>query len=88
MAFVSGNPIYGLILNGLKGLYIRVGRYYFSNPDARKLAIDFYARLETIAKEGQHERVMDAVRTYGKESGAIWHSMQNQIPRDIAEVRR
>ncbi|MCW2473750.1 fatty acid metabolism transcriptional regulator FadR [Candidatus Symbiopectobacterium sp. NZEC151] len=88
LAFVSGNPIYGLILNGLKGLYMRVGRYYFSNPDARKLAIDFYARLETIAKEGLHERVMDAVRTYGKESGAIWHSMQNQIPRDIAEVRR
>ncbi len=88
LAFVSGNPIYGLILNGLKGLYMRVGRYYFSNPEARKLAIDFYARLEVIAKEGQHERVMDAVRTYGKESGSIWHSMQNQIPRDIADVRR
>lgn len=88
LAFVSGNPIYGLILNGLKGLYMRVGRYYFSNPEARKLAIDFYARLEAIAKEGQHERVMDAVRTYGKESGSIWHSMQNQIPRDIADVRR
>lgn len=88
LAFVSGNPIYGLILNGLKGLYMRVGRYYFSNPEARKLALDFYARLEVIAKDGQHERVMDAVRTYGKESGALWHSMQNQIPADIAEARR
>ncbi|MGK2889295.1 MAG: fatty acid metabolism transcriptional regulator FadR [Candidatus Malihini olakiniferum] len=88
LAFVSGNPIYGLILNGLKGLYMRVGRYYFSNPEARKLAIDFYARLEAIAKERQHERVMDAVRTYGKESGSIWNSMENQMPLDIADVRR
>ncbi len=34
LAFASGNPIYGLIINGLKGLYTRVGRYYFSNPEA------------------------------------------------------
>ena len=67
---------------------MRVGRYYFSNPDARKLALDFYARLDALGKEGQHERVMDVVRTYGKESGAVWHSMQSAIPRDIADARR
>ncbi|WP_198287945.1 hypothetical protein, partial [Bacillus cereus] len=26
LAFASGNPIYGLILNGMKGLYTRIGR--------------------------------------------------------------
>lgn len=88
LAFASGNPIYGLIINGLKGLYMRVGRYYFSNTDARKLALNFYARLEALCIDGQHERVMDVVRSYGKESGAVWHSMQNTIPRDIAENRR
>ncbi|MGL5299005.1 MAG: fatty acid metabolism transcriptional regulator FadR, partial [Plesiomonas sp.] len=31
LAFASGNPIYGLIINGLRGLYTRVGLYYFSN---------------------------------------------------------
>lgn len=88
LAFASGNPIYGLILNGLKGLYIRVGRYYFSNPEARKLALDFYGRLEVLCSEGLYEQVMDVVRHYGKESGAIWHSMQSSIPHDIAEIRR
>lgn len=88
LAFASGNPIYGLILNGLKGLYIRVGRYYFSNPDARRLALDFYKRLETLCHDGLYEQVMDVVRHYGKESGAIWHSMQSAIPHDIAEIRR
>ncbi|ATA24077.1 fatty acid metabolism regulator [Brenneria goodwinii] len=88
LAFASGNPIYGLILNGLKGMYIRVGRYYFSNPDARKLALDFYGRLEALCREGLYEQVLDVVRHYGKESGAIWHSMQSAIPHDIAEIRR
>ena len=34
-AFASGNPIYGLIFNGLKGLYTRVGRYYFQPGSAQ-----------------------------------------------------
>lgn len=88
LAFVSGNPIYGLILNGLKGLYMRVGRYYFSNPKARELALNFYARLGQLCDEKNYEKVMDSVRSYGKESGAIWLSMQNAIPSDLAEGRR
>ncbi|MEC5318873.1 fatty acid metabolism transcriptional regulator FadR [Brenneria populi subsp. brevivirga] len=88
LAFASGNPIYGLILNGLKGMYIRVGRYYFSNPDARKLALDFYGRLGTLCREGLYEQVLDVVRHYGKESGAIWHNMRSAIPHDIAEIHR
>lgn len=41
LAFASGNPIYGLILNGMKGLYTRIGRHYFANPEARALALSF-----------------------------------------------
>ncbi|WKV50935.1 fatty acid metabolism transcriptional regulator FadR [Dickeya fangzhongdai] len=87
LAFASGNPIYGLIINGLKGLYIRVGRYYFSNPEARKTALAFYRRLESLSRDGLYELVPDVIRQYGKESGALWHSMQNAIPRDLAEGR-
>ncbi|MFZ1872356.1 fatty acid metabolism transcriptional regulator FadR [Serratia sp. D1N4] len=88
LAFASGNPIYGLILNGLKGLYTRVGRYYFSNPEARKLALSFYNKLSTLCHEKMYDQVMDCVRNYGKESGAIWHSMQGAMPSDLAEARR
>lgn len=84
LAFASGNPIYGLILNGLKGLYTRVGRYYFSNPEARKLALDFYNKLSILCVEGAYEKVMDCVRQYGKDSGAVWHSMQGALPHDLA----
>ncbi|MGO1190846.1 fatty acid metabolism transcriptional regulator FadR, partial [Vibrio casei] len=38
LAFHSGNQIYGLIFNGMKKLYDRVGSFYFSNSEARLLA--------------------------------------------------
>lgn len=88
LAFASGNPIYGLILNGLKGLYTRVGRYYFSNPEARKLAADFYQQLTTINKNQQFDAIVDAVRDYGRRSGEIWHGMQKAMPADLAHQRR
>ncbi|NHB91731.1 MULTISPECIES: fatty acid metabolism transcriptional regulator FadR [Photorhabdus] len=88
LAFASGNPIYGLIINGLKGLYTRVGRYYFSNPEARKLAMNFYQQLVTLCRDKSYDKVMECVRSYGKESGVIWHSMQSTMPSDLAEVCR
>lgn len=87
LAFASGNPIYGLIINGLKGLYTRVGRYYFSNPEARKLAQNFYQQLIILCREQSYDRIMECVRNYGKESGQIWHSMQSNMPSDLAHTR-
>ncbi|AKH65075.1 MULTISPECIES: fatty acid metabolism transcriptional regulator FadR [Photorhabdus] len=88
LAFASDNPIYGLIINGLKGLYTRVGRYYFSNPEARKLALNFYQQLAILCRDKSYDKVMECVRNYGKESGIIWHSMQSTMPSDLAEVCR
>lgn len=88
LAFASGNPIYGLIINGLKGLYTRVGRYYFSNPEARKLAQNFYQQLIILCREQSYDRIMECVRNYGKESGLIWHSMQSNMPSDLAHHTR
>lgn len=86
LAFASGNPIYGLIFNGMKGLYTRVGRYYFSNTEARKLALSFYRKLSTLCDEKQHDQVIDTVRNYGKQSEAIWQSMQGTLPSDLIEA--
>ncbi|MEQ4922195.1 fatty acid metabolism transcriptional regulator FadR [Proteus hauseri] len=88
LAFASGNPIYGLILNGLKGLYTRVGRYYFSNIQAKELALSFYKKLALLCTQKDVEHVMDCVRQYGKDSGIIWQSLQSPEPSDLAEVKR
>ena len=88
MAFASGNPIYGLILNGLKGLYTRVGRYYFSNIQAKELALAFYKKLAVLCEQKDVEHVMECVRQYGKDSGIIWQSLQSPLPSDLEEVKR
>ncbi|EST58594.1 fatty acid metabolism transcriptional regulator FadR [Proteus terrae subsp. cibarius] len=88
LAFASGNPIYGLILNGLKGLYTRVGRYYFSNIQAKELALAFYKKLAVLCEQKDVEHVMECVRQYGKDSGIIWQSLQSPLPSDLEEVKR
>ena len=88
LAFASGNPIYGLILNGLKGLYTRVGRHYYSNPDARELARKFYQQLLWLCdNDPGKEQIVEAVRDYGRRSGEIWHSMQKSMPEDLGSKR-
>jgi GntR family negative regulator for fad regulon and positive regulator of fabA len=84
LAFASGNPIYGLILNGMKGLYTRIGRHYFANPEARALALSFYHKLSELCEHGAHEQVYETVRRYGHDSGEIWHRMQKNLPGDLA----
>ncbi len=88
LAFASGNPIYGLILNGLKGLYTRVGRHYFSNPEARKLARNFYQQLRALCDYHEADSIVETVREYGRRSGEIWHSMQKSMPDDLAVSHR
>lgn len=83
LAFASGNPVYGLIINGMKGLYTRIGRHYFSNPAARRLALDFYHQLTLLCQSGLYDQVFETVRRYGKESGDIWHGMQKNLPGDL-----
>lgn len=55
LAFVFGNSIYGLIFNGMKGLYTRIGRYYFVNSEARSLALGFYYKLSALCSEGAYD---------------------------------
>ena len=32
----------------MKGLYTRIGRHYFANPEARSLALGFYHKLSEL----------------------------------------
>ncbi|MCL2918818.1 fatty acid metabolism transcriptional regulator FadR [Shewanella litorisediminis] len=83
LAFSSGNPLYVLILNGFKGLYSRVGRYYFSSSEARKLAMDFYIELEKLAKRHAYGEVPALMRSYGINSGKMWQKLKDAMPADI-----
>ncbi|MFH7585552.1 fatty acid metabolism transcriptional regulator FadR [Oceanimonas smirnovii] len=77
LAFASGNPIYGLILNGFKGLYCRVGREYFAVPQARALATAYYRTLADYAEQGMADAVVERIREYGRASGLLWQQIRD-----------
>ncbi len=83
LAFISDNPIYGLILNSFKKLYTRIGLFYFANPAARSLANQFYLQLKQICDRQELLEVVPCIRQYGKDSGAIWAQMQENLPKDF-----
>lgn len=85
LAFHSGNQIYGLIFNGVKKLYDRVGSFYFSSPQARALALNFYRNLLDICLSGSSERLPMVIRQYGKESGHLWNQMKKSLPSNFTE---
>ncbi|MFA0414825.1 fatty acid metabolism transcriptional regulator FadR [Vibrio renipiscarius] len=85
LAFHSGNQIYGLIFNGLKKLYDRVGSYYFSNPETRQLALKFYRDLYEICETGNREMIPAIVRQYGIDSGHVWNQMKTTLPTNFTE---
>ncbi|MGF1765502.1 fatty acid metabolism transcriptional regulator FadR [Aliivibrio kagoshimensis] len=85
LAFKSGNPIYGLIFNGIKKLYTRVGNFYFSSPEARALSLVFYKDLLVLCKEDRRDELMLLIRNYGMASGVIWEQMKEQLPSDFTD---
>lgn len=79
LALASGNPIYALIFNGFNSLYRRVGRYYFTDPAARVLAMKFYDELAVIAEKGQLDVARAIVRQYGVDSAKIWQELRKDL---------
>ena len=85
LAFHSGNQVYGLIFNGVRKLYDRVGSYYFSNPEARDLALSFYRDLLELCQKGQRDQILLLVRHYGMQSAQIWNEMKQTLPSNFTE---
>jgi GntR family negative regulator for fad regulon and positive regulator of fabA len=76
----SHNAVYTLILNGFKTLYKRVGRYYFSKPEARRLASVFYGQMTELVEQGDVEGGIHLLFKYGREGGEFYKSLREEMP--------
>jgi GntR family negative regulator for fad regulon and positive regulator of fabA len=85
LVVASGNSIYLLILNGFRGLYSRLGSLYFSHPRGREISKDYYKKLIELAKAGQFDEAVYAVRKYGLESGKLWLELKDEVLKELAE---
>ncbi|GAA5213050.1 fatty acid metabolism transcriptional regulator FadR [Corallincola platygyrae] len=88
LAFASNNPIYVLTLNGFKGLYSRIGAYYFSLPQSRDLLGKFYQEILALAEQDKYDEAISVVRRYGYESAKLWQSLRDDVPSDIVDIAR
>jgi GntR family negative regulator for fad regulon and positive regulator of fabA len=85
LAFASKNPVYVLMMNGFRGLYSRIGAYYFSSQKSRDLTRGYYKQLLELAEKGDYENVHLVIRNYGIESGEIWQEMREEMPKGLAD---
>ncbi len=85
LALASNNNVFVLMMNGFRGLYSRIGGYFFSHESARQVARDFYEELHNIAVQGNHDAVPQVVRKYGIESGKVWQQVREDMPKDLVD---
>lgn len=85
LAFASNNSIYVLVLNGFKGFWSKIAKYYFSHEEARNLAREYYNDLEKFAEAGKFDESIGLIRKYGINSGKIWHEVKSTFPKDLVE---
>jgi len=78
-AFLSGNPVYLLMLNGFKNIYYRIGNYYFSFQKTRDLALTHYQNLSEIVLTHNVDNLNEAIWSYGRESGALWMDVRKDL---------
>lgn len=85
LALASGNKVFVLMMNGFRGMYSRIGGYYFSYQSARDVAKNFYSQLLEVAEKGEFEEVPTIIRQYGIASGKEWAQIREDMPNDIVD---
>ncbi len=85
LAEAFGNRVYILMMNGFKGLYSRIGGFYFSHEKARELTRKYYRNLLELAQQKDHESANQVVRQYGIDSGKVWYEIREDLPPGFAD---
>ncbi|PXF63701.1 fatty acid metabolism transcriptional regulator FadR [Kangiella spongicola] len=75
----SGNPIYTLLLNGFESVYYKIGRFYFGWEQTRRLAHNYYRKLESAIKAKDGDLVIKILWDYGHESGELWQKAKGEM---------
>ena len=85
LALASNNNVFVLMMNGFRGLYSRIGGYFFSHESARNVAREFYQELLDLAEKGDHDEGPQVIRKYGIKSGKVWQQVRESMPKDLVD---
>jgi len=75
----AANPVFRLLLNSFKELYILVGEQYFSFPECRASSSAFYGELLDCVRRGADCDAEALTRRVMEESLALWQKLQKEI---------
>lgn len=78
LTFLSGNPIYTLILNGFGDFYQQLAQIYFMPSEARARSRNFYDALAQTAADNDPERAEKISRETMLDSIARWRLARKQ----------
>lgn len=72
VAMLSPNPIYLLILNSFKDVYIKMAERYFSDPTHRAASKDYYDHLLKWVLDGDIQQAGQTIRDMMETSIRLW----------------
>lgn len=72
MTILGGNPVFVLILNGFKDLFLNLAPHYFSNPAARQHSMQYYKHLAQAIKDKNVDEAKQLTKDVMRESLAFW----------------
>jgi len=72
MTILGGNPVFVLILNGFKDLFLNLAPHYFSNPAARKHSMQYYENLTRAVQDNNVDEARQLTEDVMHESLAFW----------------
>ncbi|MDO4697309.1 MAG: fatty acid metabolism transcriptional regulator FadR [Pasteurellaceae bacterium] len=81
--FVANKPVYGLILNSFKPLYLQVASLFFTEQSSRTLSLNFYHQLKIACEQNDHQLAIACMEKHRQTSTAIWSDMLRNLPDDF-----
>jgi len=75
LTICSGNPVFTLIFNGFKDLYLSMGKIYFSSQATRNHSRGFYADLLECARQHDSSAAFKLTERIMAQSLANWQQV-------------
>lgn len=83
--FIANKPVYGLILNSFKKLYIQVASLFFQTQETRQGTLSFYYSLKLHCEAGDYEAVEACISQNRQHSGEYWSRILQNLPENFGE---
>lgn len=85
--FIANKPVYALVLNSFKAMYLQVASLFFQSAAAREMTHQFYLELRELCEKGDYNGVMEAIVKNRHASGQFWGAILQTLPENFGELK-